>query len=334
MISQIQIINYFINYISGFKYRNSEFGVLQYNNSPILKEKQLQELLPKSNWTIKNGNFDKYGGYGKGVNIAVIDTGVDPFHYEFKNVIPLNFTKEELYGNKPDYYDNQGHGTFVVGLLNCRKKLMGVVPESTIYSMKVINFSNPPLNELEKNISNAIDQAIKSNCKIITVSLGTPHKSKLIEEKINKAVSKGTLIFAAAGNEGIYGSRNKSYPASYENVISVASADERGLPVWFSTMGMGEDPKTQPEAAIASLNYHIGCIPNNRYAKMFGTSFACPIMAGIGAKWISNNYSLKNDETNLSKFREWIKNNTIDSNNNEWDNSLGYGVIKLNKESF
>jgi len=328
MISQIH------NFITSLKYQKKEYGILQYSKSPILSENDLVNLIKESQFTIENGNFH-LGGTGLGVNIAVIDTGVDPFHHELKNVIPLNFTKEDFKSEMPPYYDNQGHGTFVISLLNGQNRIPGIVKNSLIYSMKVINYSSPSLHQLENNIVKAINQAIQYNCKIITISIGMPHKSILLEKAINNAVSKGTLVFSASGNEGIYGSKYKSYPASFENVISVASADKRGLPSWFSTQGLGRNPLTQPEAAIASLNYHLGAIPKGQYAKMFGTSFACPILAGIGAKWIEANiFRPKSDSRSLVEFRKWMKENSVDSNNNGWDNSLGYGVIKLNKNSF
>lgn len=326
------MISKIYNYIDGLKYKYSDYGILHYDYSPILTEEKLNENLNKARWTLENNGFDKYGSDGIGIKIAVIDTGIDPFHLEFNNkIVPLNFT-EDTNKNFPEYYDNNGHGTFVASLLIANKNLKGIVPRSAIYSMKVIGSVNPPLHKLEVNISNAINKAIDLKCEIITISIGFPHKSLLLEKTINKAVNEGILIFAASGNEGLYGSKYKSYPASYSNVISVAAADENGLPRWFSTSGLGEDPLTQPEVAISSPSYFIGALPGNNYGKFFGTSFSCPIMAGIGAKW-TKQYG-KKDKSNLKNFRNWIKGNVIDSNNNGWDNSLGYGIIKLNEKSF
>lgn len=215
--------------------------------------------------------------------------------------------------------------------------IIGVAPEASAFCGKVLygNNKDASIHDFERILSNGIKSAVKDGCGIISMSLGMNKRSGIIEEAVNEAVNNGVLLFAAAGNEGMIGSPYKSYPAAFENVISVGAANAKDLPQWFTTYGIGNNKYEQPEVAIASLEYYWGCYPGNKYGKMQGTSMACPMMAGVALLWRqamrSKNLLPKGKEV-LNSFRKWLQRNTKDTNNNGWDSALGFGVLLLERE--
>lgn len=227
--------------------------------------------------------------------------------------------------------------TFCAGEIVAKKDgigIVGVAPEASAFCGKVLygNGKDSSIYDFEYSLSQAIKAAINDGCGVISMSLGMNKRSDIVEVAVNEAVANGILVFAAAGNEGMIGSPYKSYPAAYSNVISVASANSKDMPHWFSTSGIGDDKFEQPEVAIASLEYYWGCLPQNKYGRMIGTSMACPMMAGVALLWreaMRKNKKLPVGKDVLFEFRKWIQKTAEDTNKNGWDASLGFGVLKL-----
>ncbi len=244
----------------------SRFRVLEVSDSMPVEHRD---------WAIRNGNFHKTGYTGKGERVAILDTGIDVNHRDLRGQVDgycfINGCKD-----KPVYFDNVGHGTFCASEIVAKEDgfgIVGIAPQATAFCGKVIYGDNRDMSvySFEENLAAAIGAAVKDGCGVISMSLGMAVKSPIIKLAIDEAVAEGVLVFAAAGNEGMEGSPYKSYPAAYENVISVAAANKKGLQQWFSTSGIGENKYEQPEIAIASLEYYWGCLPMNKYGKMIGT---------------------------------------------------------------
>ncbi|MFW9965422.1 MAG: S8 family serine peptidase, partial [Candidatus Sifarchaeia archaeon] len=226
---------YLNNWVSTLRYKFSEFGVSEYSVVEQGESESEEEV-----WLIENGNFDKTNYKGKGEKVAVLDTGVDPNHPEIKGkVTPMCFI--EGCQDPIRYFDYANHGTFIVGEIV--SKGMGIAPEAECLSAKVLygDGRDGNLHQFEKNVIAAIQYACYNGCGVISMSFGSPHKSKIVYEALEMAVSMGIIPVAAAGNEGLRGSPYKSYPASFDNCISVASANKHNLPSWYSTSGKGDN---------------------------------------------------------------------------------------------
>lgn len=287
-------------------------------------------------WSIQHAGFTNLKYKGKNQRVAVLDSGVDSNHQDLiGKVTPLCFVPD-----LNDSYDYIGHGSFCIGQIVAQSNNNGVIGaacEATALSCKVLKGNADSLFSFETAIINAIKEAIIQKCDVISMSLGTSYKSPYIYEALQEAVQNGIIPIAAAGNEGLYGSPYKSYPASYENVISVASSNEKDLPSWFSTHGIGDIKEEQPEIAVSSLEYFWGCFPDNKYGKNIGTSMACPLVAAAALLWkehkkITN--TLPSGSNILKEFRIWLHAVAKDTNNNGWDNNIGYGVLKLSDKDF
>jgi subtilisin family serine protease len=317
---------YLNNWFSCLRHKFSEFGISEYSVMESLPRDEAEET-----WLVKNGNFDKTKYRGTGEKVAVLDTGVDPNHKEIRGkVTPMCFIEECQ--DSIRYFDYSNHGTFVIGEIVSEK--MGIAPKAKCLSAKVLygDGRDGNLHRFEKNVVAAIQYACYDGCGVISMSFGTPHKSQIVYDALEMATSMGIIPVAAAGNEGLRGSPYESYPASFDNCISVASANKYNLPSWYSTSGKGDSHLEQPEVAIASQKYHQGILTNNRYGTMTGTSISCPIVAGLALLWrekMKQESTMPKGENVLLKFREWLYLNAKDTNHNGWDKELGFGVLKL-----
>jgi len=321
---------YLNNWLTSLRYKFSKFGLEKYSFS------QTERTTMSECWTIKNGNFDKTVYTGIGEKVAVLDTGVDELHDEIEGkVTPICFIRDCQ--DPIAHFDYANHGTFIIGSIVANN--LGIAPKAQCISAKVLygDGRDGDLHRFEKDVVTAIQHACYNKCGVISMSFGSPHKSEIIQNAITQAVSMGIIPVAAAGNEGMKGSPYKSYPASFTNCISVASADENGLPSWYSTGGIGGEILEQPEVSIAMKKYSSGIFTNNSYGIMTGTSVACPIVAGVALLWRQarkEKGTMPVGENVLKEFREWLREHSEDTNKNGWDNELGFGVLKLNPWKF
>jgi subtilisin family serine protease len=141
---------------------------------------------------------------GKGIKVAVLDTGFDLHHPDFagRTVVSSSFVQNE------EVQDGHGHGTHCVGT-SCGPRDVesgpgyGVAYEADIYAGKVLSNAGAGA---DGGILNGINWAITNGCAVVSMSLGAPTQpgqaySRTFERVATRAMQKGTLIIAAAGNE-------------------------------------------------------------------------------------------------------------------------------------
>ena len=238
---------------------------------------------------------------GKGIKVAVIDSGIQKNHEDLKNRVASATATYSTPYNKAE--DNHGHGTHVSGIIAANRNNMfggaGIAYQSTVVSIKALE-NNPITHGASgstADIIKAVNAAVKSGARVINMSLGGYHYDALYEAVIDNAVNKGVVVVAAAGNESTKLSKDilsDEYvsPACFDNVITV-SAKETGAAslAGFSNYGEGIVDITAPGTYIAST------MPENRYAYMSGTSQATPMVAATAAYILSVNSDLKNNKT-------------------------------------
>lgn len=148
------------------------------------------------------GNIPHLEGFeGKGIKVAVIDTGVDFNHPDLygwgpngKVIGGYNFIEE---GKPP--LDTNGHGTQVAGVIAADGHLEGVAPKAKILAYKVSENGEAVSSDL---IVKAIDKAIEDDADIINISLGVNQTNEKIDHAVNKALEKEIFVVTAAGNDG------------------------------------------------------------------------------------------------------------------------------------
>jgi len=165
-------------------------------SAKIQTDPDLEILLNKSTKHVGVQHPQSLGFYGKGIKVAVIDTGVDSNHPDLNGKVigGYDFVEND---NTPQ--DTNGHGTEVAGIIAANGKLKGVAPEAKILAYRVSDTGNAVSSDL---IVKAIQKAIQDDVDVINLSLGVNRTNDKIEDAINQAVEKGITVVAAAGNSG------------------------------------------------------------------------------------------------------------------------------------
>ncbi len=247
-------------------------------------------------------NFKKLHTYltGRGVKVAVIDTGVDLNHKDLKDriLISKNFLKS-LY--KPEI-----HGTAVAGIISASINgygIEGVAPESSLIALRACRqISNgESLGECyTTSISKALDYALINNVKIVNLSIGVSYKDKLISKMIELGSKKGILFIAPVGNNRWQ--KTPMFPASHPDVIAVGGLCEDHSPFPNKEVALKSD------ILVPSQNIFT-TIPNNKFNFMSGTSMSSAIVSGIMALKAEKNKNLTKKDINFHKdFCKWVNN--------------------------
>ncbi|MFE9728285.1 S8 family serine peptidase [Streptomyces sp. NPDC005794] len=175
---------------------------------------------------------------GKGIKVAVIDTGVNPEAPSLKGQVLKGFDATGASGDEFDDY--AGHGTTMAELIAGTGDgggLKGLAPDAKIIPFRVAGAdweTKESLNSLDT--ADAIRSAADSDAKIISMSFGNDFKLDQEIEAVKYAESKGKLFFAAVGNEGSKGNK-PTYPAAYPEVVGVAATDPQGKASEYSQHG-------------------------------------------------------------------------------------------------
>ncbi|MBM7691220.1 major intracellular serine protease [Peribacillus deserti] len=213
---------------------------------------------------------------GKGMTIAVLDTGCDITHPDLKDRIKggRNFTKDDS-GNQNIYQDYNGHGTHVAGTIAAslnQKGVIGAAPEADLLIIKVLDKNGSGQYEW---IKNGILYAIEQKADVISMSLGGPSDDPDLHEAIKKAVQNHILVVCAAGNEGDGDDKTDElgYPACYNEVISVGAINLERRSSQFTNSNNEVDLVAPGEDIISTYL-------NGKYAKLSGTSMAAPHVSG------------------------------------------------------
>ncbi|WEO94934.1 S8 family serine peptidase [Streptomyces sp. FXJ1.172] len=176
---------------------------------------------------------------GKGVKVAVIDSGVNPNTPALKGQVLVNEVQKSVSYHVTQDYD--GHGTSMAELIAGTGAGNGI--KGLAYGAKIIPY-RVGLDELkdkqekEKTATSAeaIRAAADSDAKIINMSYGSPYDDPDEESAVKYAASKGKLLFAAVGNAGLKNNQ-VDYPAFYPYVNGVSATDQSGTVAKFSEHG-------------------------------------------------------------------------------------------------
>ena len=193
-----------------------------------------------------------------GVKVCVIDTGIQKNHPEF--------AQTNLQGNHSDYSgfwfnDAVDHGTHVAGTITANKDgkgVVGVVSNGAVdtYIQKLSKTTAGENSRLRtSHIIEAVEVCANQGAKIINMSLGGSASSDTERDVFDRMAERGILVVAAAGNHGTPASDaddSLSYPASYHNVMSVASVDQNAQLSGFSAVNSAVE-KSQHPAVMCSL---------------------------------------------------------------------------------
>ncbi|OWZ84957.1 hypothetical protein CDO51_00700 [Natranaerobius trueperi] len=193
------------------------------------------ELKVEDSW-----DLGPYGSLrGNGVNVAILDTGVDYKHPDLGGGFGSGYKVVDGYDyvNRRSYpLDDEGHGTHVAGLIAGDGDLQGVAPDANILAYKVLDSrgegsTDDILAALEQIVSNR-RRGLPNAADVINMSFGSsdPHVGQLIAKTLESAVEQGISVVLAAGNNGP-GDNTLDYPdhfEDYEDSIITVGASGKG----------------------------------------------------------------------------------------------------------
>jgi subtilisin family serine protease len=207
------------------------------------------------------------GRTGRGVRVAVVDSGIDTEHPDLKGKVKESVEAVAQDGRidfRPSTSGDQaGHGTACAGII------ASVAPEVELYSVKVLG---PKASGSGDMFLVGLDYAIKQKFKVINLSLGTTKRDFFgpLHDLLDRAYQSGCIVVSAANNLPY-----PSYPSIFSS--SVVSVVKRS----------GDDP--------FNFGYRFGQVielvapgvevkttwPGGGYRQLTGNSFACPYIVGI-----------------------------------------------------
>lgn len=216
---------------------------------------------------------------GKGITVAVVDTGVDVSIGDLEgNLIPGYNALTG--GTFVDTVDDNGHGTQVASLIAGNGQglgLIGVAPEAKILPVKVFDSSG---DGNVQSVQLGIRWAADHGAKIINISMGSSTLDAQLQEAVKYALTKDCLIVAASGNHLDNEEANILYPASLPGVIAVGAMTEDYKIAPFSNTGSNLDFIAPGTHIFTDVVDNIGI---NKLIFSEGTSMASPFVSGVAA---------------------------------------------------
>lgn len=222
---------------------------------------------------------------GKGIKIAVLDTGFDELHPDFvgRKVVKKTFA------SRSSDADMVGHGTHCIGTAcglrhPTKGPRYGVAYEAEIYAGKVLGDDG---FGTDRSIIAGMEWALDQGCDIISMSLGGA--TELGEEPIDDyerigdiCLDSGALVVAAAGNESERPGHIAPVgtPANASTIMAVGGIDH-ALRMYKASCG-GMNPNQDVDIAAPGVRV-LSSLPNGEYDRFNGTSMATPHVAGIAA---------------------------------------------------
>jgi subtilisin family serine protease len=228
---------------------------------------------------------------GRGIRVAVLDTGMDLQHPDFvgRPIVGKSFISGEA------VQDGNGHGTHCIGTscgpLNASPRY-GIAYNAEIYAGKVLSNQG---SGADGGILAGIQWAITNRCRVVSMSLGARVRpgesfSQIYENVAQRALSSGTLIIVAAGNDSARPGQIKpvSRSANCPSMMAVAALDSALRIAFFSNGGL--NPRGgQVDIAGPGVAVHSSWPMPTRYNTISGTSMATPHVAGIAALFAEAN---------------------------------------------
>lgn len=290
------------------------------NVSYICHDAQVKALMDVSRQAVKADIVNRSGYNGKGIGVAVIDTGVFP-HNDLTRDKNRIVAFRDFVNDSSEPYDDEGHGTHVAGIIggngqSSNGKYTGIAPEANIIGIKVLNKSGSGnLSDVAAGIQWAVDNKSKHNIRVINLSLGASlshfYSTDPLIRAVDAAWDSGIIVVTAAGNSGP-NPRTINSPGGSRKAITVGASDCKGTVdisddqiAEFSSRGPTRHQISKPDLVAPGVRIN-SLATNNKYfpgpgsliekatayKASSGTSMATPIVAGAVALLLQKNPSL------------------------------------------
>ncbi len=253
----------------------------------------------------------KYGD-GEGVVVAVLDTGVSATHPDLRGrILPgWNFI-----ANNDDTADDDGHGTFVAGLIAAANASgpEGVAPGASILPIKILD--NSGVGSTASFIA-GINYAVDHGARVINISASGATDSAALNDALANAEAHNVVVVGSSGNDG---TEATAYPAGVSTVLAVSATDRLNALASFSSYGPYIDIAA-PGVDITSTWWSPR--DGDGHATASGSSASAPLVSGVAA-------IVAGEEPGASAaaIREIITDSATDITAPGIDAQTGYGLL-------
>ncbi len=276
--------------------------------APLLSHRRTESLSTPLNYgasfqqiNLHNGTFlHRLGATGTGMAIAFMDAG-------YQGYLSNRFLEDALNNNRIAItYDfiannsfvneNNAHGLFCLSIVAAHTPgvFIGAAPDASFYLLRTENENSEyPIEEFYWGIG--AEFADSCGTDVISSSLGystfdnnsynhsyqqLDGQTTLITKMANMAFRKGILVVNSAGNEGNTSWKYMLAPADSDSVLTVGAVNGTGTIASLSSFGPTYDKRIKPDALAIGIGTVLSS-SNGELSSGTGTSFACPIIAGL-----------------------------------------------------
>lgn len=295
---------------------------------------------------------------GRGIVVAVVDTGFDPTHPSLKEAKLVRW--KDLVNGRTKPYDDVGHGSHVAGVIVGQGtsvsgrlqgfQMRGAAPGASLIAVKAIDAQG---SGSSTDVASGIDFSVNEGADVVCLSLGS-RESPLalvgdeITDAVNRALDRGIPVVAAAGNTGP-ASDDVESPATIDGVIAVGAVDRTKRVADFSARGDPEenyglgglkplarraDPNKKPEVVAPGVDI-LSAWKDGQYAVSKGTSQAAPFVCGALALALQKNPSLLNQNSRslIDRLKRGLMDSaeTLGGYQSPHDPAAGYGLLRAER---
>ncbi|MDQ0989915.1 type VII secretion-associated serine protease mycosin [Streptomyces sp. V3I7] len=266
---------------------------------------------------------------GKGITVAVLDTGVDADHPDLAGNV-LTGTDLIRFGAERGDRAWARHGTAMAGIIAGHghgaghgEGVMGVAPEARILPVRVIlEDGDRARGKARSTRGNALAEGIRwaadHGADVINLSLGddsaSAHPEPSEDEAVQYALKKNVAVVASAGNGGDKGD-HISYPAAYPGVIAATAVDRYGTRASFSTR------RWYATVSAPGVDVVIAD-PDHKYYEGWGTSAASAFVSGAVAL-----IRAAHPDLTPAQIKKLLEDTARDAPTHGRDDSRGFGFI-------
>jgi serine protease AprX len=226
-------------------------------------------------------------GYtGRGVSVAVVDTGIDPGHPDFAGRI---MAMHDLTGE--GVRDVHGHGSHVAGIVaGAGNRYKGIAPEASLYVAKVLHQDG---SGYMSEVMAGLEWAVQQGVQVINLSLGgigPCDGTDALSTTCDAAVDRAVMVCVASGNYGP-GASTVGPPGCARKVLTVGACSKEDAIASFSARGPTSDGRVKPDILMPGIDIvscraqgtSMGTPVDALYTKSSGTSMATPYATGVCA---------------------------------------------------